>query len=124
MLYYTKHYYSYTCSTVTWIYYHTVHCHFMYIYYHYTYTIILDTIVSYSCTSDTRIHCSTGTVSYICITATRILCTQLFHGLITLLYRLTCIPALIILYSCCMDHCSCYMNIPVFLLHDCFLLLI
>ena len=47
---------SYTCSTLTWIYYHTEHCHFMYIYHCYTDTVTLDTIISCSCTTDTRIR--------------------------------------------------------------------
>jgi len=52
---------------------------------------------SCSCTIDTRIHYSTDTViSFICIIATQILCTQLFHVLVTLLRRFTCIYALII----------------------------
>ena len=61
---------------------------------------------------------------------TRILCTLLFHVLTSPLHIFTgihainyfCIPVAWIHCSYYMDYC--YMNIPVFLLHDCFPLLI
>ena len=81
---------------MTRIYYHIRHCHFIDI----TVTQILlywtllfhnhvSLIHGYAIPLDT-------VISYICITATRILCTQLFHILITLLHKFTCIPPFIV----------------------------
>ena len=88
---------SYSCITITQINYYTRHCHFMCVYHCYTDTDTLDTIISCSCTTDNGYAIPLNTViSYICITTTRILCTQLFHVLITVLQKFTCINAMII----------------------------
>ena len=71
--------------------------YFIHLYHCYTDTATLNTIMSYSRTTDARIHRHTiprDTVgSYICIIATQTLCTKLFH---VLYIRFTCIQALIV----------------------------
>jgi len=72
------------------------YCYFIYMYHRYTDIVTHDTIISYSCSTDRRIHSLDTVISYICTIATWILCTQLYHVYTPLLHGFTGIHALIV----------------------------
>jgi len=102
----------------------------MYMSHRYTGTVIHNTVISCPCPLTYECTISLNDViSYICIIVTQIVCTRLYHLHTSQLHRSLVYMCWLFLYSCCMDHCSYYMDywymdIPVFPLYDCFPLLI
>ena len=104
---------------------YTEHCYFMYMYYRHTDIATHDTIISYSfpLTHGYTIPLDT-VISYICTIAHG----YSVHSYIMFIHHCYMDSPVymrwLFLYSCCMDHCSYYIDIHVFPLHDRFPLLI
>jgi len=111
--YYTWHIISCARITVTWMLYYT------------------DTIILYSCTTDTQIHYFHWILSFHIFVSS--LCGCSVHNYIMFIHHCHIDSPVymrrLFLYSCCLDLCSyymnyCYMDILVFSLNDSFPLLI
>ena len=108
---------------------YTEHCYFMYMYHCYTDTVTHNIIIFYSCPTNTRTHYFTEYCHFIYLYHRYMdtLYTTISHTL--LLHRFTGVHALIVFVfllhgSLFIYMHNCYMYIPVFFLHDWFLLLI